>query len=128
MDLQIRGFGTMAIGGQERPFHLGTYQARVFCEHQKLELDAYREAVSGIGSGEGLKNSVLIEVLLYSALAAGAKFKKLPVDFDADDVSFWLAGAPAEEVSKLFAVAFELAKTAPDPGNGAGQPAPTAQK
>lgn len=121
MELAIRGFGSMQIGGQERPFMLGTLQARVYCEQQGIELDAYQESVASITATGGLKSATIIEALLYSALVAGAKLRKLPVDFDADEVSFWVAAADAEEIGKLFSVAMDLADTGP--GNGAGQPA-----
>lgn len=119
MELAIRGFGTMTIGGQERPFMLGTLQARVYCEQQGIELDDYQTSVASITDGGGLRSATIVEALLYSALVAGAKLRKLPVDFDADDVSFWVAAADAEEIGKLFTVALALADTGP--GNGAGQ-------
>lgn len=116
----------MSIGGQEdRPFHLGTYQARAFCEQQRIELDAYHSCLNELTTG-GLKSAVLVEALVWSALVAGAKLKKVPFEADADEVSFWIAEAPVDEIGKLFAVAIALNDTAP--GNGPGQPAKAPKK
>lgn len=120
-DLQIRGYGRMTIGGEVRPFHLGTFQARVFCEQRKVELSEYQQAVAVLGSSDGLLNQVLLCDLLYSALVAGAKRDRLPCDFDADDVSFWFDEAPKEEVVKLIEVAIALNDAGPvAPGNAPG--------
>lgn len=119
--LAIRGFGEMEIGGQLRPFHLGTFQARVFCERRAVELHEYQVAVAKLSGTGGLADAVLLGDLLYSALMAGAKLNKLPVDFDADEVSFWMDAADAEEIKKLFTVAASLATAEPDaPGKPPG--------
>lgn len=119
-ELQIRGFGEMEIGGAVRPFHLGTYQARVFCERRNVELAAYQQAVSALTGSAGLQDQVLLCDLLYSALTAGAKLTKQPIEFDADDVTFWVDAADLREVGKLFSVAAALADTGPAPGKAPG--------
>lgn len=117
----------MALNGQERPFHIGTYQARVFCEQRGVELDEYQRVLSGLGS-KTLKDSVLICDLVYSGLVAGAKLKKLPLDFDADEVSFWIDADPGE-AAKFFEVANTLVATGPEPEKAPGkEPGPQLKK
>lgn len=127
-DLQIRGYGEMAIGDATRPFHIGIYQARTFCELRGCELEEYHSLVATLGSG-GLKDSLLLCDVLYSALVAGAKLKKQATDFTADDVVMWVDTAAEGEVRKLFAVAKTLADTGPEPEKAPGKaPGPRLQK
>ncbi|SDY97527.1 hypothetical protein [Hymenobacter psychrophilus] len=119
-DLNIRGYGRLHIGGQERPLHWGTYQARTYCELAGIELDAYQQAVADLFSQGGLTATVALSGLVYSALRAGSRRDGQEPDFTPDDVLFWVDEADAAELGKAFAV---LAALAPPPADVPGKPA-----
>ncbi|UOR07161.1 hypothetical protein MUN82_08700 [Hymenobacter aerilatus] len=119
--LAIRGEGSMLIGGEQRPYHWGTLQSRIFCENRGVELSGYQEAVSELTGAGGLKDSVLIVDLVHSALAAGAELHDLPFEYTPKKVSFWVdeaAQTTPEEIAKFFQTARDLATTAPGKAKG----------
>lgn len=123
--LTIRGYGLMHLGDADRPYYLGTFQARVFCEHRGVELDAYQQAVAAMTGERGLLDSILICDLVYSALVAGARRDKLDVDFTADDVVFWVDEAQPDELRKLFDTARSMGAPADEAPGKARGPKPT---
>lgn len=122
------GDGRLEIGGQLRPYYIGTYQTAIFCELQAEGFDlqdynqlllevalnqhnqskAAREGVAYAPSGRKALTAAENRDFLYSALVAGAKRERLPVDFDADQVGFWIDEAAAEEAAKPFATHYRL--------------------
>lgn len=124
-ELAIRGFGEMQIGDDLRPFMVGVWQARFFCEYKGIELSEYQATISQLKGEGGLSDSVLFSDVLYSALAAGAKFRKRPIDFDADEVMLWVDVADKAEVAKLFEVVIALGREEPEaPGKATGPRTP----
>jgi hypothetical protein len=129
MEIKERGFGSMNIGGQERGFHIGTYQARVFCEVRGIELADYlreleefatelqkaqdKTASSDSKSLPSMVRNQWVCDFTYSALVAYCKFNKIPVDFDADEVTFWTDMASTEETAKPFTVLFTMQRDMP---------------
>lgn len=132
MTLAVRGFGRMELGGESRPFQLGLYQSRAFCEIQGVELGRYREMLNKLNlKTPGLEDEIIFRAWIYSALKAGAVLEKQPFDFTLDDVSFWVDQAPTSALRPFFEVLQASKDTAPaepqpqaEPtGNVAGQPA-----
>lgn len=77
---------TVSIGGQDRPFHVGTNQGDIFCRLQGLSLAQYAATFSDIGGlGLGAQRD-----FLYSALRAGAEKAGYQVDFTATEVGDWM--------------------------------------
>jgi len=77
---------TIPIGGQDRPFHVGTNQGDIFCRLQGLSLAQYAATFSDInGLGLGAQRD-----FLYSALRAGAEKAGQPVSFTATEVGDWM--------------------------------------
>ena len=113
MEIIERGFGKMNIGGQVRDFHIGTYQSKVFCKVQGIELKAYFEELAKFNFDNNMENNVLICNLIYSALVAYAAFKGETVDFTADQVMFWSDMADPNEVAKILLVMHQLNREAP---------------
>ncbi|MDO7847454.1 hypothetical protein Q5H92_13875 [Hymenobacter sp. M29] len=113
MEIKERGFGSMLLNGQERGFHIGTYQSKVFCDVRGIKLDQYFEELNKFNFSNSMENNVFVCDLLYSALVAYAKFRKEPVDFDADEVTFWADAAGGDEVAKLFVVMAEMRRDTP---------------
>lgn len=108
MSAKPTGYGTMQIGGQERPWLIGLEQADVFCrllsrrgeDGQPMTLKAYSDLFSIEAlSAQKLLPSDLYD-FLYSALVSGANEDGLHVDFTPRIVSQWLASADDEEASK----------------------------
>ena len=101
MSTKPSGYGTMQIGGQERPYQVGTNQGDVFCRlhHRKddtgapLSLKAYSELFSPARLGKQQLTGGDLRDFIYSALAAGYDNDGLRVDFSAFDVGNWLDDA-----------------------------------
>ncbi|GAB2958982.1 hypothetical protein GCM10027048_27710 [Hymenobacter coalescens] len=129
MSLAARGFGHLSLGGASRPFQLGLYQARAFCEAMGIELGAYREKLNGLNlsPSASLEDELVFRAWIYSALKAGAALEKQPFDFDVDEVSFWVDQAPVSQLTPFFEVLKAQQDTAPAEGNAAGQPAKKAK-
>lgn len=96
------GYGTMQIGGQERPYHVGVHQSDAFCRLRGITLKEYGE----LFSYENLKDQKLLPNdyadFTYSALVAGYEWDNLRVDFTPIRVRAWV-GDPetsAEEAQK----------------------------
>ena len=85
----LAGTHYIELGGQKRPLRFGTNQTAVFCGIRKIGLSEY----ATIMSENGLSDPANIRDLLYSALFAGAKSEKLPVDFDEYQVGDWMDAA-----------------------------------
>jgi hypothetical protein len=113
MEIKERGFGSMLLNGQERGFHIGTYQSKVFCDVRGIKLSEYFEELNKLDFTNNLDNNVFVSDLLYSALAAYATFKDEPVDFTPVKVSVWADTAGPDEVAKLFVVMAELQRNTP---------------
>lgn len=77
---------TITIGGQARPFHVGTNQGDIFCKLQGLTLAQYAATFTDVSNlGLGAQRD-----FLYSALRAGAERQGQPVNFTALEVGDWL--------------------------------------
>jgi hypothetical protein len=126
MSAKPSGYGTMQIGGQERPFHVGTNQGDVFQRLRGISLKEYGELFSPQNLQElNLKGGDIAD-FVYSALIAGAEYDGLRVDFNHIHVRAWLDDADPQEGSKpigeMLNQAVERAKRAAErAGNG---PAP----
>lgn len=108
MSAKPTGYGTMQIGGQERPYLVGLESADVFCrllsrrgeDGHPMTLKAYSDLFSLEAlSAQKLLPSDLYD-FLYSALVSGANEDGLYVDFTPRIVSQWLANAEDEEAGK----------------------------
>lgn len=76
----------ISIGGQSRPFHVGTNQGDIFCRLQGLTLAQYAATFSDLNTlGLGAQRD-----FLYSALRAGAERAGQPVAFTATEVGDWM--------------------------------------
>jgi hypothetical protein len=77
---------TILIGGQDRPFHVGTNQGDIFCRLQGYTLAQYAATFSDISTlGLGAQRD-----FLYSALRAGAERAGQQVAFTATEVGDWM--------------------------------------
>ena len=91
------GYGTMQIGGQERPFQVGTNQGDIFQRLRHVSLKDYGALFSPAAlQAEALTGGDLRD-FVYSALVAGYQNDGLPVDFSHLDVGNWIDDAPFEE-------------------------------
>lgn len=97
----LAGTHYIEIGGQKRPLRFGTNQTAIFCELKKIGLSEYTELMGA----SGLSDISNIRDLLYSALFAGAKAEKKPVDFDHFDVGFWMDDCDQEVLMQQFSAA-----------------------
>lgn len=99
----LRGYGQLTLGGQLRPFHVGTNQTAIFCDLRKMDLADYNDMFASLlpTLGEGgetipAKRRMLSPAenrdFIYSALAAGAQNEQQLVDFTAEQVGNWLDG------------------------------------
>ena len=96
----------MQIGGQDRPFEVGTNQGEIFCtlpnrrdaEGRAMTLADYYALFTDVGR---LIGGPLRDVV-YSALLAGYEAHQMRVDFTAGDVGRWIDApeTPAGEVAK----------------------------
>lgn len=102
------GYGTMQIGGQERPFHVGTNQGEVFASLQHRRGEDGRpmslHAYSDLFSLDRLRNNELtgadLRDFVYSALVSGYEVDNMRPDFGHMQVGYWLDDAEAEEAGK----------------------------
>jgi hypothetical protein len=99
----IRGFGTLHVGGQDRPFAVGTNQADVFCQlgsqrvdGKALPLTAYYELFSETSRLLGGPYRDFV----YSALVAGAERAGHQVDYSHLTVGEWMDD-PATDPKEL---------------------------
>jgi hypothetical protein len=125
-ELNIRGFGYLDLGGANRPFSIGLYQARVFCESfpEAMELGVYQELLGKLDlQNTSFETEETFRRFVFSALRAGAKKEKLSEDFSLDDVWFWLDEAPNSAILPFLKVVTQMSETAPVVGNDSGQPA-----
>lgn len=96
----------MQIGGQDRPFEVGTNQAEIFCtlpnrrdaEGRSMTLQDYYAYFTDANRliGGPLRDFV------FSALMAGYEAHRMRPDFTAGDVGRWIDApeTPADEVAK----------------------------
>ena len=90
------GYGAMQIGGQERPFQVGTNQGDIFQRLRHVSLKDYSALFSPAAlQAEALTGGDLRD-FVYSALVAGYENDGLPVDFSHLDVGNWIDDAPLE--------------------------------
>lgn len=102
------GYGTMQIGGQERPFHVGINQGEIFAElpHRRgedgrpLSLRAYGELFSLDRLKENDLTGADLRDFVYSALASGYAVDGARLDFNHVQVGHWLDDADADEAAK----------------------------
>ncbi|UPL50530.1 hypothetical protein [Hymenobacter sublimis] len=113
MEIVERGFGTMTIGGKERGFHIGTYQAKLFCKVRNIELRTYVDEIGKFTFENNMENNVWINDYLYSALAAYDTFKDQVIDYTPVTVCFWSDMAGPEEIAKLFEVMAAMKRDTP---------------
>ena len=148
----IIGDGRLEMGGQLRPYYIGTRQTALFCELQGagFDLQDYDRLLLEVGINQHLAAKAAAEGtaftptgrkaltpaenrdFLYSALFAGAKREDLPRDFTADDVADWIDAADLNEVMKPFVTQYgllaqQLERIQNRPGN-APAPALTANR
>lgn len=110
MSAKPNGYGTMQIGGQERPFHVGLNQGGIFQQlhHRKgedghaMSLKAYGELFSPPRLARNELSADDARDFVYSALASGYQVDGLRVDFTPMSVGFWIDEADAEEIAKPF--------------------------
>lgn len=116
MSEKIRGLGQMTIGGKTRPYQVnGLRQTRAFCEAMGIELDAYWPHLAKLSTNGLLSNQEILVAFVYSALFAGARKERLPVDFEYEDVVDWFEEADeleAEEFLKPVVALTELVQQA----------------
>ncbi|QNE38993.1 hypothetical protein F1C16_05205 [Hymenobacter sp. NBH84] len=102
MSEKIRGFDYLTIAGKKRPFQVhGTRQTKAFCEIRECDHDEYWTEVAKMTTNGVLSNLDITQAFIYSALFAGAKREKLPIDFDLDDVINWFEDADDSEGVEL---------------------------
>ena len=95
------GYGAMQIGGQERPFQIGTNQGDVFQRLRHVSLKDYGAMFSPAAlQAEALTGGDLRD-FVYSALVAGYENDGLRVDFSHLDVGNWIDDAPLEESGEV---------------------------
>ncbi len=117
----LRGYGQMTIGGQTRPFHVGTNQTAIFCDLRKMDLADYNDMFGSLLPSVDESGALVPPKrrhlspgenrdFLYSSLAAGAQNDRRPVDFTAEEVGNWLDddSETGEEVAKPLAMHLEL--------------------
>lgn len=109
------GYGTMHLGGQERPFHVGFEQGAIFCKLRNrlnpedgtpMSLKAYGDLFNPLTKPQERLSGEDIRDFVYSALKSGAEEDGLPVDYSARMVSQWIdqsddpqqAAKPLEEM------------------------------
>jgi len=85
----LRGEIEVSIGGKPRLVKFGTNQLAIFTQMHGQDLS---EADFGMHN---------LRDLVYSALVAGAKNQKQPVDFDEWTVGEWLDELPDEDLQKI---------------------------
>ena len=101
MSAKPSGYGTMQIGGQERPFQIGTNQGDVFQRLRHVSLKDYGAMFSPAAlQAEALTGGDLRD-FVYSALVAGYENDGLRVDFSHLDVGNWIDDAPLEESGEV---------------------------
>lgn len=95
------GYGTMQIGGQERPFQVGTNQADVFQRLRHVSLKEYGETFGLEALQQQLLTSGDIRDFNYSALVAGYENDGQRVDFTPANVGNWIDDAPMEASAEI---------------------------
>lgn len=93
----LGGINHIEIGGQSRPLRFGPNQASKFRDVRGIETDEVEAEIKKAA------DFFVFRDLVYSALWAGARFEKLSVDFDNEEVGFWLEEVDLEEFAKEFA-------------------------
>jgi hypothetical protein len=102
MSEKKRGLDYMHVGGQNRPFQVNSIrQTSAFCEQMHIELDEYWSTMAKIADNGILSNQVLTITFVYSALFAGARKERIPVDFTYEDVLDWFEDAEGEEATEF---------------------------
>ena len=120
---------SIQLGGQDRPFHVGTNQGDIFCKLQGLTLQEYAAVFNDVAAlGFGVQRD-----FLFSALKAGYEKLGLRLDFTHLTVGDWM-DAPEYDAGATFGVVLgalgdqfnaraafqqERAKNAPAPKAGA---------
>ena len=100
----MNGFAEIEIGGKIRPIKFGTNQTAIFCQFRKINLAQFSE----LFSSERLSNKDIdgseIRDLIYSALVAGCRTKKIDQDFDETEVGDWIDELEQSELDNIFEV------------------------
>ena len=101
MSQKPSGYGLMQIGGQERPFQIGTNQGDVFQRLRHVSLKDYGMLFSPAAlQAEALTGGDLRD-FVYSALVAGYENDGARVDFSHLDVGNWIDDAPFEDSGEV---------------------------
>ena len=100
------------IGDSDRPIKFGTNQTAEYCKVRDLTLAQYQEELSSIDK----MGVAVVRDLLYSALFAGCKAKKIDVDFDQYDVGEWLDDMDQAELDKAFQTLADSNKSGDEAG------------
>lgn len=118
------GYGTVQLGGQERPFLVGFEQGSTFCKllHRRnpedgtpMPLKAYGELFNPLTKPQERLSAEDIRDFVYSALVEGAQEDGLLVDYTPRVVSQWLdasddpreAAKPLEEMYRQMTARLE---------------------
>lgn len=91
---QLNMVSEIEVNGVKRGFRFGTYTFAVATKEENCSITQLYERL-----GEG--NLTAILNFLYAAAVSYQKHKKLPVDFDAVDVSDWLDVIGLEKSTNL---------------------------
>lgn len=107
------GYGIIQIGGQERPFHVGTNQGDHFCRLRNISLMEYGELFSPQNLQDKKLKGGDIADFVYSALVAGAEWDGLRVEFNHIHVRSWFDSPDADsnELTKPLTEMFNQMKT-----------------
>jgi len=90
----------MQVGGQDRPYHVGTNQGEIFCRLQNLTLVGYGKLLSDLTQfGFGARRD-----LVFSALKAGYERVGMRLDFTHLTVGDWMDAPDYDEVATVGAV------------------------
>ncbi|SNR92448.1 hypothetical protein [Hymenobacter mucosus] len=103
MSTKPSGYGLMQIGGQERPFHVGTHQSDIFCRLHNMSIKAYSEMFSPQNLQAQNLTAGDIADFVYSSLVAGAEWDGLRVELTPLHVRAWVDDAQTEETTKPIA-------------------------
>lgn len=108
MSQKPTGYGTMQIGGQERPFQVGTNQADLFQRLRHVSLKEYGELFSLDVLRQQSYTSGDLRDFVYSALAAGYENDGLRIDFTPANVGNWIDDAGLDETGEVVKPLLEM--------------------
>ena len=95
---------TIKINDIERPIKFGVWAIKEFAKIKGMDLDTVIGTLDKLGTEDTIS-------LIYCGFLYGAKVEKIEIDFDEDDVWFWIDEDPdlANKVMNVFS------KNAPNP-------------